>query len=89
MADLIIQLRCDPMTGKKDIVVKLQSDADSLPHEHEQLHRLLVEKLVGKGLLQTAEIGELIIEREEPNQQTRSTPATTPEDQRRAAAQGQ
>jgi hypothetical protein len=65
MAEMIIQLRCDPATGKKDIIIKLNSDADALPHEHEQLHQQLVEKLIHGGLLQATEVGQVIVEREE------------------------
>jgi FtsH ternary system domain X3-analog len=63
MAELLIILRRDPATGKQKIVVKLDSDPDALPVEHEQMHRTLVEKLVGKGL-NPEDLGELVIERE-------------------------
>jgi hypothetical protein len=64
MAEMTISFRCDPATGKKDIIVKLHSDADALPQEHEQLHRNLVEKLIHGGLLKATELGQLIVERE-------------------------
>ena len=63
MAELIIILRRDPQSGKQNIVVKLDSDPDSLPLEHEQLHKKLVEKLVGKGI-KAEDLGEVVIERE-------------------------
>lgn len=63
MAELIIMLRRDKATGKQNIVVKLDSDPDSLPIEHEQLHRKLVETLVGKGI-DAEDLGEIIIQRE-------------------------
>lgn len=72
MADMLIILRRDPQTGKQNIIVKLESDPDALPIEHEQMHKKLIEKLIGKGL-DPEELGELIIEREgatEPVQQT-------------------
>jgi len=47
MAELTIRLRVNPETGKKDIVIDLRSDADALPHEHEQQHRHLVQQLIG------------------------------------------
>jgi len=47
MAQMTIMLRRDPQTGKQNIIIKLDSDADALPHEHEQMHRQLVEKLIG------------------------------------------
>ena len=59
MAELTIRLRRDPETGKHDILIDLESDADALPHEHEQAHRELVEKLIGKG-----NVGKVIVERE-------------------------
>ena len=69
---MLIILRRDPQTGKQNIVIKLDSDPDALPIEHEQMHKKLVEKLIGKGL-DPEELGELIVEREdgkEPPQPT-------------------
>jgi hypothetical protein len=63
MAEMLIVLRRDPTTGKQNIVVKLESDADALPIEHEQLHKKLVEKLIGKGM-SVEDLGEIVIERE-------------------------
>ncbi len=63
MATLTVMLRRDPATGKQNIIVKLDSDPDALPMEHENLHRTLVEKLVGKGV-DAEDLGEIIIERE-------------------------
>ncbi len=73
MAEMIIMLRRDPNTGKQNIIIKLDSEPDALPHEHEQMHRSLVEKLTG---LKPEEMGEVIIERE-PEKQT-SEPVSTP-----------
>ncbi len=63
MAEVLILLRRDPKTGKQNIVVKLESDPDSLPIEHEQLHKRIVEKLVGKGM-KAEDLGDIVIERE-------------------------
>ena len=65
MAEMTIRLRINPETGKKDIVVSLRSDDDSLPHEHEQQHKELVDKLIEGGLLTEGEAGGVVIEREE------------------------
>ncbi|GIW82408.1 MAG: hypothetical protein KatS3mg105_4215 [Gemmatales bacterium] len=65
MAEMTIQLRCDPATGKKDIIVSLRSDEDALPQEHEQLHKKLVEKLIDGGIVAATELGKIIVEREE------------------------
>ncbi len=59
MAELTIELRRDSQTGKHDILIHLESDADALPHEHEQMHRELVGKIVGIG-----NVGKVIVQRE-------------------------
>lgn len=64
MAQMTIRLQCDPKTGKKDIIVSLESDEDLLPHEHEQRHRALVEKLIQGGLLAASDVGRIIVERD-------------------------
>lgn len=65
MPEMTIQLRCNPATGQRDIVVKLHGDEELLPTEHENLHRKLVEKLIEGGLIKTGEQGRLVVEREE------------------------
>jgi hypothetical protein len=84
MAEMTIMLRRDPNTGKQNIIIKLDSDPDALPVEHEQMHRQLVEKLIGKGI-KPEDLGELIVEREA--EQEPSQPVGTPnEPQRQKAA---
>jgi hypothetical protein len=85
MAEMTIRLRSDPVTGKKDIIISLQSDADALPHEHEQLHEKLVEKLIHGGLVKPSEVGQVIVEREQPD----AEPAAPTGEQPRRAAQKQ
>jgi hypothetical protein len=89
MAEMTIRLRCDPETGKRDIIVSLHSDDDALPHEHEQLHRRLVEKLVEGGVLKAGEAGKLVVEREQHKGEAAQLPVGEPApDQRRAASEG-
>jgi FtsH ternary system domain X3-analog len=88
MPQLTIRLRCDPQTGKKDIIISLRGDEDSLPHEHEQQHKALVEKLIEGGLLKAGEAGKIVVERGEEEQQALPPVTTPPVDQRRAQAQG-
>lgn len=86
MPEMTIQLRRDPQTGKQNIIVKLRSDEDALPHEHEQLHRTLVDKLIEGGVLKAGEEGNLVIQREEET--TAPEPQrTAPEPQRQAQQQ--
>lgn len=74
MAELVIRLRRDPQTGKQDIVITLHSDEDALPHEHEEQHRALVEKIIGKD-----NVGKVIVEREAGKEPTSPIGETTPE----------
>jgi len=87
MAEMTIRLRCDPATGKKDIIVSLRSDEDTLPHEHEQMHQRLVDKLIHGGLLKPAEVGQVIVERESVEGEE-ITPAEQPPSPRSAQKQG-
>jgi hypothetical protein len=87
MAEMTIRLRCDPATGKKDIVVSLRSDEDALPHEHEQKHRALVEKLISGGLLKATELGQVIIEREETASEA-AAPVSRSEGERKSQSAG-
>jgi len=88
MAEMTIRFRPDPVTGKKDIVVTLHSDEDALPHEHEQQHKALVEKLIGGGLVQATELGQVVVERETKGAEP-VAPAARDEPQSAAQAQGQ
>jgi hypothetical protein len=88
MAEMTIRLVTDPATGKKDILVDLSSDADSLPHEHEQLHRRLVEQLVEGGLVKASEVGQVIVQREEEAGTAAAPSQQQSEQQRQSRAEG-
>ena len=61
MAEMLIMLRRDPNTGKQNIIIKLDSDPDALPIEHEQMHKALAEKVLGRKL---QDDDQIIVERE-------------------------
>lgn len=50
MAEVILRLRVDPATGRREIVIDYTSDSDALPVEHEEEHRRLAGKVVEGGL---------------------------------------
>ncbi|MBA4065878.1 MAG: hypothetical protein C0501_19595 [Isosphaera sp.] len=81
MAEMIIMLRRDPNTGKQNIIIKLDSEPDALPLEHEQMHRELVSKLLGK---KPEDFGEVIVEREEEKQP--EAPVGTPNEPQKQKA---
>ena len=87
MPELTISLRCDPQTGRRDIVVKLHGDEELLPHEHEQLHRRLVDRLVEGGVLQAGDSPNLVVERL-PDPAAEHDAGATADDDRRAAGEG-
>ena len=87
MAEMTIQLKIDPVTGKKDIIIGMRSDDDALPHEHEQQHARLVEKLIEGGILKASELGKIIVEREEEEGVPEAPISNPPQDQRRAEGQ--
>lgn len=88
MPEMTIRLRCDPTTGKKDIVISLSADADSLPHEHEQMHQALVEKLIHGGVLKASEVGQIVVEREEEEGESAPPVSAPAQEERRSATQG-
>jgi len=58
MPSATLRLTVDPATGKRTITVSYASDADALPHEHEDAHRQVVEKLFEGGI---AKPGDAIV----------------------------
>ena len=65
------------------ITAAAMSDPDALPVEHEQMHRQLVERLIGKGL-DPAGLGDVVIDRE--GNEEPAAPVSTPEAPQRQAA---
>lgn len=64
MAELVLRLRVDPATGRREVVVDYASDSDALPIEHEDEHRRLASAVVEGGLSSAAL--EITREAEEP-----------------------
>jgi hypothetical protein len=58
-AEIKIHLRFNKVSGKKDIIIEYDSEDDALPYEHEERHWELVEELVGKGILDPNDVGQL------------------------------
>lgn len=63
MPHVTLRLEVDPHTRRRIVLVSYESDPDALPHEHEEEHRALVEKLVQGGLISAEEAGLVQIER--------------------------
>jgi hypothetical protein len=68
MPEVILRLRADPVTGKRQLVIDYRSDSDALPMEHEEEHRNLVEGLLEGGAAKAAAEGKIEVEREAPGQ---------------------
>jgi hypothetical protein len=85
MAEMTIMLRRDPNTGKQNIIIKLDSEPDALPHEHEQMHKKLVQKLTG---LKPEDMGEVIIVREPEAQPNESTSSPNEQERKKEGNKG-
>ncbi len=87
MAEMTIRFIPDPVSGKKNIIITLRSDEDALPHEHEQQHKALVEKLINQGTIKEGEVGQIVVTREEEDKEP-AAPVSTEQPQRQAQAHG-
>jgi hypothetical protein len=88
MPEMTIRLRINPQTGKKDIIVSLSGEADALPHEHEQMHKALVDKLIEGGIIKAGEEGKVVVHREEDDKIPPLPSGVEPQAERQAQGQG-
>lgn len=88
MAELVLRLEIDPVTGKKNVVIDYGSDAEALPMEHEEDHRRLVDRLLEGGTLRAAELGKIVVKRGEAEEVVDEEAASTP-DERQGVHQGE
>jgi hypothetical protein len=86
MAELTIRLVVDPDTRKKNVVIDYHSDEDALPMEHEDEHRRLVDRLIEGGALSAAELGKIVIQREQDSAAAVEVAADEPAEQRGSVA---
>lgn len=73
MADVTIRLVSNPKTGKRDIYIDYDSEEDALPFEHEEDHRDVVERLLGQGILDPDDIGQIKVGRVQPEAPNRES----------------
>lgn len=66
MAEMTIRLVSNPRTGKRDIYIDYESEDDALPYEHEEDHRDVVEQLLGQGILDPDDVGQIKVGRVRP-----------------------
>ena len=66
MPSATLRLSVDPTTGKRTVTIAYGSELDALPHEHEEAHRELVEKIFEKGIAKPGD--NIVVEREESGQ---------------------
>ena len=66
MAEVKIRLVSNPKTGKRDIYIDYESEDDALPFEHEQDYADIVERLLGQGILDPSDLGQVKIGRVQP-----------------------
>ena len=88
MALSTVTVRRDAATGRTLVWVGLRSDEDALPHEHEQQHRALVDRLIEGGYLKAAEVGKVVVEREAKEGEAAPPAGEPPQRERRPQGQG-
>lgn len=88
MAELLIRLEVDPVTGRKNVVIDYGSDEDALPMEHEEDHRRLVDALIEGGTLRAAELGRIVVRRDGDDPVEERSAESTPLDGREAVGVG-
>ncbi len=86
MASATIRLSVDPTTGKRTVTIAYASDADALPHEHEEAHRQVVEKLFEGGIAKPGDA--IVVEREGAGAAVDVPPAGEIAAEREAARRG-
>lgn len=62
MPRLTLQLRLDPVTKKREVLIGYESDSDALPMEHEDDHKALVQRVVGKANASRVQANERLLE---------------------------
>jgi hypothetical protein len=85
MASVRIRLEIDPKTSKRTVVIAYESDSDALPHEHEEAHRALVQKLFEGGI---ARDGDTIKVEREAAGEAGATEEERREGERKAVKEG-
>ncbi len=88
MATLILRLEVDPVTKKKNVWVKYESDSDALPAEHEEAHKKIVEALMAGGKVTPDELGTITIERQGQGAVVEEKPSQAPAQREAAASKG-
>lgn len=69
MARITIRLIVNPETRKRDVVIDYESDQDAMAMEHEDDHGKIVDQLIEGGALNAAELGKIIVNRDNQGQQ--------------------
>jgi hypothetical protein len=81
-----IRLSVDPATGKRTVTINYNSDADALPHEHEEAHAELVEKIFEGGLAKPGD--KIVVEREAVGKVDETPAGEEAVDQRQTSKEG-
>jgi hypothetical protein len=79
-----IRLEIDKVTRKRTIVISYESDADALPHEHEEQHRALVAKLFEGNIAKDGD--DIRVEREGAGAAAPTAPGEQAQEEARSGA---
>ncbi|TET34117.1 MAG: hypothetical protein E3J72_15200 [Planctomycetota bacterium] len=85
MGEIQIHFKYNRNTGRTDLTIDYVSDKSMMPHEHEERHEEIVDRLIEGGVIRREDIGNVEVrrippEKEKPEAKRREEP-TEPEAQ--------
>ena len=63
MGEIKIHFSFNRKTGRTDLTVDYASDRSMMPHEHEERHEEIVERLIEGGVIRREDIGNVEVKR--------------------------
>ena len=78
MGEIKIQFSFNRETGRTDLTVDYSSDRSAMPHEHEERHEEIVERLIEGGVIRRQDLGNVEVKRI-PHEKTRGKEAAPEE----------
>ncbi|MHC4662417.1 MAG: hypothetical protein ACYS8W_12075 [Planctomycetota bacterium] len=68
MGEIKIHFSFNRKTGRTDLTIDYLSDSSLMPHEHEERHEEIVERLIEGGAIRREDVGNIEVRRIPPSQ---------------------
>ena len=63
MGEISIKFSYNRETGRTDLTIDYASDKSAMPHEHEERHEEIVDRLIEGGVIRREELGNVEVRR--------------------------